>query len=294
VTADPEPAPEPEAPRPLPRFNTGPSFSARLVTSMEETSTPEEIAAGTPVVTSAVPFAAGALDRLGAYRIGPLAAVVDGVGGLCGGLAVLPRWVVTSDITLRTMAAARVGPLHCEARVLRAGRTSVVAEVTVVDRGADDLSVAVALVTSAALEPAGGPPRWERPVVLRDRRAHPSPDADVPLLEWMGARPRRWGGVELDLGPELLNPWGILHGGVTTTLVDEAAARAVADVTGRPAVATSMSLGFLAPGRKGPITAVGRLAGPLVEGVEAVARVEVRDTGADDRLLSVALVTVRP
>jgi uncharacterized protein (TIGR00369 family) len=290
VTADPEPA----APRPLPRFNTGPSFAARLVASMEETSTPEEIAAGDPVVTSSAPLVAGALDHLGAYRIGPLAAIVDGVGGLCGGLAVLPRWVVTSELTLRTIAPARVGPLHCEARVLRAGRTSVAVEVTVVDRGADDLAVAIGIVTSAALEPAGGPPRWDRPVVLRDRRAHPVPDADVPLLEWAGARPRRWGGVELDLGAELRNPWGILHGGVTTTLVDEAAVRAVTDVTGRPAVATSMSLGFLAPGRTGPITAVGRLAGPLAEGGEGVVRVEVRDAGASDRLLSVALVTVRP
>jgi acyl-coenzyme A thioesterase PaaI-like protein len=293
VTADPEPAPDPDAPRPLPRFNSGPSFSARLVSSMEETSTPEEIAARRPVVTSDVPLVGGVLDHLGAYRLGPLAAVVDGVGGLCGGLAVLPRWVVTSELTLRTVAEARVGPLHCEARILRAGRASVVAEVTVVDRGADDLAVAIGVVTSAALEPAGGPPHWERPVVLRDRRAHPVPDADVPLLEWAGARPRRGGGVEIDLGPELLNPWGILYGGATTTLVDEAAARAVADVTGRPAVATSMSLGFLAPGRAGPITAVGRLVGGMAEGREAVVRVEVRDAGAD-RLLSVALVTVRP
>jgi uncharacterized protein (TIGR00369 family) len=131
-------------------------------------------------------------------------------------------------------------------------------------------------------------------VVLRDRRAHPVPDADVPLLEWAGARPRAWGGVEVDLTPELRNPWGILHGGVTTALADDAAVRAVADVTGRPAVATSMSLGFYAPGRTGPVSAVGRIVGQPAEGDEVVVRVEVRDAGAGDRLLAVAVVTARP
>jgi uncharacterized protein (TIGR00369 family) len=269
------------------------NYSGRLTAWMREVSTEADLAAGLPVVETEAPLVRAALDHDGAYRLGPLASVVDGAGGLSAGLAVLPDWVVTSELTLRLVAPARVGPLHSTGRVLRRGRTLVVADVTVVDRGADDLVVATGIVSSSALTPAGGPPGYARPVVLDNPRP-PVADTDhATVAGWAGVRPRAGGGVEVTMGPLVLNPWGILHGGVTALLVDEAAVAAVSGRTGRPAVATSMALAFLAPARVGPIAAVGHVLG-TVEGQEVTVRVEIRDTGSDDRLVAAAIATVRP
>jgi acyl-coenzyme A thioesterase PaaI-like protein len=48
---------------------------------------------------------------------------------------------------------------------------------------------------------------------------------------------------------------------------------------------------FLSPGRVGPIVAVGELVGS--RGGDHLVRVSVRDRGADDRLLTLAALTVR-
>lgn len=98
--------------------------------------------------------------------------------------------------------------------------------------------------------------------------------------------------VELELRPELCGPAGSLEGGIVSTLVDVAGASACAMALGSPLVATEhLSVSLLAPGRVGPITASAVV---LRQGRrDAVAEVRVVDRGRDDRLVAVALVTVR-
>lgn len=61
----------------------------------------------------------------------------------------------------------------------------------------------------------------------------------------------------LELRPHHTNPHGVMHGGVVTTLMDEAAASVIASLRGREAVAAAphtpvaMSVSFLSAARSG-------------------------------------------
>jgi uncharacterized protein (TIGR00369 family) len=112
-----------------------------------------------------------------------------------------------------------------------------------------------------------------------------------PFFEYLGLRWNTVDGdrvtVEIDLRDDLRGPTGNLQGGIIATLVDVAAASTAA-LSGTGLVATTeMTVHYLAPGKVGPVRAVGEL---LRSGGRAVS-VEVRvfDVGVDDRLMAVAL-----
>jgi acyl-coenzyme A thioesterase PaaI-like protein len=224
-------------------------------------------------------------------RGGALLAMVDQVGGLCGGLASLPDgWVVSTNLAARVATLEHVGPLRLHADVLRRGRAAVVNRVQVFDDGAGGAAVADAVLTSAVLVPESGPPVWQRPIAI-------APDVieeAAPAGEWLQVRAVDDRAITFDLRDELRNPWGILHGAVMSLTVDEAALHAVRSHTGdveTPRGTADLVLHFLAPGRVGPIVARGDVLGERPDG--HVVRVEVRDLGLGDRVLAVAVATVR-
>jgi uncharacterized protein (TIGR00369 family) len=120
------------------------------------------------------------------------------------------------------------------------------------------------------------------------RRSDPS---SRPFFDYLGLR---WNtvdedrvSVDLDLRDDLRGPTGNLQGGIIATLVDVAAASTAA-LSGTGLVATTeMTVHYLAPGKVGPVRAVGEL---LRSGGRAIS-VEVRvfDVGVDGRLMAVAL-----
>lgn len=232
------------------------------------------------------PVAPHLLGPAGGVRTGALLTMLDNVGGLNGGLAALPDgWVVTTNLAARVVELAHVGPLRLDSRVLRRGRNSVVTGVQVYDEGVQtettDALVASGILTSAILVPENGPPQWTRPLVL-DGAHFTAPG--LPLIpEWLGVRPAGDHAVEIELGDELRNPWGILHGGVVATLVDLAAEHATGG-----GFTTDVVLHYLAPNRVGPVRAEARLLGTRADG--NVLRVEVRDVGAE-RTTALAIVT---
>jgi uncharacterized protein (TIGR00369 family) len=67
--------------------------------------------------------------------------------------------------------------------------------------------------------------------------------------------------VELDVGPNHLNLFGTLHGGLIATLADTATGLAMLTSLdeGMTHVTTSLSVTFLAPGRTGTVTARARV-----------------------------------
>jgi acyl-coenzyme A thioesterase PaaI-like protein len=243
---------------------------------------------GEVVVEGLAPVAPHLRGANGGLRSGALLAMIDHVGGLAGGLAALPDgWVVSTNLALRVASLEHRGPLRLRAEVLRRGRAAVLSHVRVHDEGAHDTLVADAVLTSAVLVPENGPPAWARPAAI-------VPDVVAglaPLGEWLGIRAEGEGGTTLDLRDDLRNPWGILHGAVVASLVDIAAERAIGAGAGEPVAAADIVLHFLAPGRVGPIVAVASVLGERADG--HVVRVEVRDRGADERVMSVAIVTVR-
>jgi uncharacterized protein (TIGR00369 family) len=95
----------------------------------------------------------------------------------------------------------------------------------------------------------------------------------------------------MEMRDDLRGPAGSLEGGVVSTLADVAGASTCAMAVGSLVATEHISISFIAPGREGPIRATGVL---LRSGHnDAVAEVRVEDAGKDDRLMAVALVTVR-
>ncbi|MHB8680999.1 MAG: PaaI family thioesterase [Acidimicrobiales bacterium] len=98
--------------------------------------------------------------------------------------------------------------------------------------------------------------------------------------------------VEMDIHPGVQGPAGSLEGGVVGTLVDVAGASTAAMALGATLVATEhISVSFVAPGRVGPVRATGEVVRSGRR--DAVSEVRVVDRGQEDRLMAVALVTVR-
>lgn len=110
-------------------------------------------------------------------------------------------------------------------------------------------------------------------------------------LRWLAGDEPGQIAVELELRDELKGPAGSLEGGVVSTIADVAGASAGAQAAGGLVATQHMAISFLAPGRVGPVRATGA---PLRVGkADAVVEVRVVDRGNDDRLIAVALVTVR-
>lgn len=67
--------------------------------------------------------------------------------------------------------------------------------------------------------------------------------------------------VELDVGPQHLNLFGTMHGGLIATLADTATGLAMLTAleAGTTHLTTSLSVTFLAPGRAGAVTSRGRV-----------------------------------
>jgi uncharacterized protein (TIGR00369 family) len=217
----------------------------------------------------------------GAVRAGALLTMLDAAGGVCGGLASLPDgWVVSTNMTARTVSREATGPLRIDAQLLRKGRNNVVTTVDIFDNATGRLVMEGAL-TSAILVPENGPPVWDRPMHI----AYPGDVDFVSMDRWLDASVVDDATLEIDLRDALRNPWGILHGGVTAALADACVEHVTSG--GRT---TDFVLHFLAPNRVGPVRATARRLGRRSDG--DVVRVEIRDTDSD-RLTAVAVATAR-
>jgi uncharacterized protein (TIGR00369 family) len=242
---------------------------------------------------------AHAVDADGRLGSGLLASITDSIGGMTSGLACLPDWIVTTNLTMRRAPDALIGsrgtgPLTLDAHVLRRGRSSVVTRVDVVD--AHGIPVATSWMTCAILTPTNGPPPFVRPV----RLDHRDPPADAifatPPSEFFSLTAGDTAGTAvLGMSDRLRNPWGILHGGSVAVVLDAAArslvtgASTIGDTPG--VILTDLAIHYLSPGRVGPVVATATSAGH--RGAEHLVRIEVRDRGADDRLMALAMATVR-
>ncbi|MEI7622327.1 MAG: hypothetical protein WCJ88_02110 [Actinomycetes bacterium] len=262
----------------------------------------EELGDGTaalPHTRGYFPGTPNTLDSDGRLGTDLLTCIIDSIGGMTSGLASLPEWIVTTNLMVRRAPDALVGtrgtgPLTLDTNVLRRGRSSVVTRVEVTD--AADAVVATSWMSCSILTPANGPPPFTRPVRPFERAVPNEPIFSSAPHDFFNLTARdRPGIVELSVEQRLRNPWGILHGGSSAVVLD-AAARSL--VLGRPligatpeAIVTDLAVHYLSPGRVGPIVATASSVGR--RGPDHLVRVEVRDQGADDRLMALAMTTVR-
>jgi uncharacterized protein (TIGR00369 family) len=223
-------------------------------------------------------------------RAGALATLVDVGGGESAVHAAGPHWVATSDLVLHVTRPVERGAVRVHPTLLRKTRSTLVFEVAL--RDAEQEPVGLATMTFAALPTRISGRRMgvgaDEP---RTEFARPGSGFRAPLVERTGARclDAAQGVFELRLSPYVVNSLGGLQGGMVALLVDLAAEAAAREATGEPCVTTDLAINYLALGRVGPIRTRARVLrrGPA----GALLRVELRDPGADDRLVTVATAT---
>lgn len=107
--------------------------------------------------------------------------------------------------------------------------------------------------------------------------------AAAPLEELLAATPSAHG-LRVDHRADLLNPAGILQGGVAALLAELSAQRQLEASTGRDLVVTSFDVRYVTMGRIGPFDAIVEPVGP------ETAVVKVVDRGADDAVVTHNLI----
>ncbi len=243
-------------------------------------------------VTHDGPGTAGAVSRLhpgladpeGRVLVGVAATVCDVVAGGLAARAAAPGWIATSDLHVALVdAPVPHREVRATARVLRAGRSTVVVEVDLHVGGSPlgSASAAFAVLERRAHNPeipVAGTTHWELGPAA----------SEAPVLARAGIRPDPvTGGTSLTVGPYVRNSLGAVQGGALALLV-EAAARNQDPAA--PLRATEIHLTYLALARAGPLSA--RVVAE--EPATGTRTVEVRDVGAEGRLTTLATVGCAP
>jgi uncharacterized protein (TIGR00369 family) len=243
----------------------------------------------------------------GEVRAGVLATLVDVVGGVGALRMVGQDWLATADLALQ-VARPLVGPVvEARSTVVRKGRTTLVIEASVFDRGdgatdarpdQESSPGAWATMTFAILPGRQLSPTLEVPADLPDRWSTNGGGFDRPIVDALSisVTDRAGGVVSLPVHNYLHNSVGAVQGGVMALLGEVAGAAALGVAAGseaEPAV-RDLRLTYLALGRVGPIvsrTSVLR-APDRATGGEAL--VELIDAGADDRVTTLVQVGSAP
>lgn len=122
----------------------------------------------------------------------------------------------------------------------------------------------------------------------------PAEYGDFPLrrflgMELTGDQPGV-GFAHVDVGPDHLNPNGVVHGAVLFALVDTAMGKStmsVVDEPGRYCASIEVSLRFIRPAVAGRLTAVAT----VIKRGRNVVHLDARVTGDDERLIATAAGT---
>src|SRR6476620_6577127 len=117
----------------------------------------------------------------GSVRAGALATLVDVIGGGLAATTAQPDWIATADLTLHLVGAATTGRVAAAARVVHAGRTTVVIEVELHDDA--DAEIGLATMSFAVLpRRAGNPDISDSTADGRSTMARAGSQLDAPLL----------------------------------------------------------------------------------------------------------------
>jgi len=240
-------------------------------------------------ITVRAPGGARVHSRAGAVGAGALGVAVDVIGGNLALRAIQPDWAVTSTLDLHLLRPL-AGDFEVAGAPLRAGTTQVVLDVEVSDDRSELGPAAVARMTFTRI------PRRANTMPFIEGEQERFSFADVesglsaPFLEQIGCRvlDASAGVVELAVDDYVRNSVGALQGGAVVALVD-AAAESVAAARMAEGVATlDLSVHFLALGRVGPVRSRTRWLGGSPH--DARLRVELVDTGQEDRLMAAGVV----
>jgi len=237
--------------------------------------------------------------RDGTARAGALATLVDVIGGGLAARVAQPDWIATADLTLHLTGAATAGSVEARGRVAHAGRTTVVIDVDLFDDGGTEPQAKATRgreIGLATMSFARLPRRVDNPDLAdsmttgASSMALPSSGLQASLLDEIGVAvvDAASGAVETPVRDWSRNSLGSMQGGAVAAVID-AAAEAAATVASVDAVVVSdLQLTYLALARVGPIRTRAEVL-DVRPGV-VVTRVELIDTGSDDRVTTLGRV----
>jgi len=248
-------------------------------------------------------------DDRGAVRAGVLAIFVDVFAGSAAVRAVQPDWIATGDLALCRLRPSHKDRLRATARVLRAGRRTVVLEVEL--RARRDLTSGSGLASAGPrLAPLDSPcalatmtfsrlPRRDTQAFapldddLEGEMKMPllGPGLQLPLLERIGlvTVDAAAGIVEVPKSEYIANSLRAIQGGVMALIAEAAGESAACRAIGSAAATVDLSIHYLELCRAGPVRTSARVLRSAAS--SCLVRVELRDAGDDDRLLAVATAT---
>ncbi len=246
-----------------------------------------------------MPLVPEVLDAAGNLQTGVIATIADLAAAFPTLQHVSPDWMATSDLSACSTARPEHGPILARPHVLRAGRTSVVTEVEVVDEGCPEQTrVGHCLLAFA---------RIERPETTRDIPTPEDPEErtrSTMALEGSAMRAHHYeqtgiqvidaatGTCELARSDYVLNSFGTLQGGSVATLTEAAGAALVRTITGREVAPIDLGVRYLAQGPSGPYRTRARLLRLDEMARQAWVQIELHDLGAA-KLMSVAKVALQ-
>lgn len=232
---------------------------------------------------------------LGSARAGALATLVDVIGGGLAASAADPGWIATADLTLHLVGAVRPGSVvEARAEVLRAGRTTVVVEVALVDETERDLGIAT--MSFAVLPRRDINPRAAQIRTSPSTMALENSRLARPLLEELAVAVRDAAGgvIDVPVTDWTLNSMGAMQGGVVATVAEVAAETALRAATNEPLVVSDLYVTYLGFGKVGPVRTAVEVLGTAAG--HGSARVELVDAGAEHRRMTIvhAVATREP
>lgn len=204
-----------------------------------------------------------------------LVMLVDVGAGWAAEMASGDDWSFTVDIGIRRDPTG-TGRITGTPVVQRAGRTISV-DLPMVDDDGNATATGVSTFVRLARREQDPP----RPHFPSDSMSVWQPP-DAPLVDLLAAQPTAHG-LQVDHRRDLLNPAGILQGGVAALLAELAALRQL-EASGRSLVATSFDVRYITMGRVGPFEAIVEPIG------DDNAVVKVHDRGADDAIVTHNLI----
>jgi uncharacterized protein (TIGR00369 family) len=230
----------------------------------------------------------------GSPRAGVMAILVDVVGGGLAAVAARPDWIATADLTLHLTPHPVSGEIEAVGHVVRQGRTTVVLEVSLRDRGGSSLGLAT--MSFAVL------PRREGNLsvdqvdrVNRLTMAMPGSGLVAPFHDRVELTviEAALGTIELPLSDYVVNSLGSIQGGMMAAAADAAGEQALRGACGAPVETVDMQITYLALAKVGPVRTRARVLSST--STFGTAHVEIFDTGGADRLTTLAtVVAARP
>jgi uncharacterized protein (TIGR00369 family) len=233
-------------------------------------------------------------DQGGAH-VGVVATLMDILGASLAIRAVYPDWIATSGLSIYTTRPAMSGTIVASGTAIRAGQSVNVIDVDICEEsiGAThpSTSVGCAIITFSRL------PRKKDTLEVKVDSVNSTTFA----IEGAGLHRRyldevglqildeRAGIIEIKMTDYVRNSFQAIQGGIIALLADIAGQCAARAATGQPLITRDISIHYLSQGRIGPFRTKAKVIRKT--GDTALTRVEVIDTGANDRLLMVGTNT---